>query len=120
MGQSYLPLEVIPAGPYCYDENGLCPYWSANPNKHEQERGYCSLLRRGDWQVEGLSLLWDQCKECNHNWDDEDAGNGRREADYVWLHSWQFSMWQGFVQRTKLYKYGIKGEERTLLVETMV
>lgn len=41
-----------------------CPYWSRNPDKPYQENGYCSYLEQGDWEVEGLSLLWDQCKEC--------------------------------------------------------
>ena len=37
----------------------------------EQENGYCSYLERGDWEADHLSLLWDQCKECGINMDDE-------------------------------------------------
>jgi hypothetical protein len=95
--------SVIPKGPYCYDENGVCPYWSLNAYHHEQENGYCAYLERGDWEMNDdkkwrqtrkngekvedaelqsaqeigipMSLLWDQCKECNINddWGDEDA-----------------------------------------------
>jgi len=65
-------ISEIPSGMYCYsgtpcgdDPNyELCPYWSAREDKPEQENGYCSFLERGDWSVEGLSLLWDQVKEC--------------------------------------------------------
>ena len=74
--------NVIPKGIYCYDENGKCPYWSKNPDHHEQENGYCSFLERGDWEVEipddfpnfptsFLSLLWDSVKECSINMDEE-------------------------------------------------
>lgn len=66
--------SVIPAGIYCYDQNGLCPYWSSRADKHHQENGYCSFLEVGDWEVKGCSLLWDQVKECgvNCSWDEED------------------------------------------------
>ena len=88
--------SVIPQGCYCYTlldapskENGFkfkvknCPYWSLNPDKPNQMNGYCSFLERGDWDVEipadipenfplsALSLLWDKCKECNINDDEE-------------------------------------------------
>ena len=80
----------IPKGGYCYDENGICPYWSirfppeinAKINDGEyktyqeiealndsQSCGYCSFLDLWDWN-EG-TLLWDQCKECNINDDDD-------------------------------------------------
>lgn len=93
---------VIPKGPYCYDDKGLCPYWSEDLSRHEQENGYCSYLERGDWEMNDdkkwrvayvkdgeanhelqsghdlgipMSLLWDQCKECgiNDDWEDEDG-----------------------------------------------
>lgn len=58
----------IPRGIYCYTKYlGLfyvCPFWSRDLSKEEQEDGYCYYLQRGDWETEGLSLLWDQCKEC--------------------------------------------------------
>lgn len=60
--------SVIPYGPYCYDHKGLCPYWSSVPDAPQQEDGYCSFLEKGDIELNkefgGMSLLWDQCKEC--------------------------------------------------------
>lgn len=69
--------DVIPPGDYCYavgsmdPETGAlrvrtCPYWAADPSRPRQENGYCALLRRGDWESDGISLLWDQVKECEH------------------------------------------------------
>ena len=66
----------IPKGVYCYSliKNNsdsfkhkikLCPYWSKDTSKDEQECGYCKWLELGDWECECLSLLWDQCKECH-------------------------------------------------------
>ena len=55
--------EKIPEGIYCYDSNGVCPYWSLNKDKPHQENGYCSYLGLGDWDLGG-GLLWDQVKEC--------------------------------------------------------
>jgi hypothetical protein len=81
-------ISVIPKGCYCYDKQGVCPYWSTNPTKHYQENGYCAFLERGDWEMNNdvkwvtlgedikhsaneigipMSLLWDQCKECGIN-----------------------------------------------------
>ena len=69
----------IPNGQYCYDgifeyEGGQnfiiktpCPYWLSVPSKDKQECGYCLYLESGDWNVIGLSLLWDQVKECGEN-----------------------------------------------------
>jgi hypothetical protein len=36
--------------------------------------GYCHFMESGDFESEGLSLLWDMCKECgiNDDWQDED------------------------------------------------
>lgn len=62
-----LDRNKIPNGVYCYDKNGLCPYWSLNKDKPYQENGYCHYMKLGDWESEGLSLLWDQCKECGEN-----------------------------------------------------
>ena len=62
--------SVIPHGLYCYQHHGeefiLCPFWSRVKNKPEQEDGYCSLLKRGDWE-DGMTHLWDQVKECGIN-----------------------------------------------------
>lgn len=57
----------IPKGFYCYGINGTCPYWHLNPLRGEQNNGYCSYLKRGDWDENNTSLLWDQIKECNIN-----------------------------------------------------
>lgn len=59
--------QHIPKGCYCYDQKGICPYWSKREDKPDQENGFCSYLNRGDWDVEVLSLLWDQVKECGIN-----------------------------------------------------
>ena len=57
----------IPKGLYCYDENGVCPYWK----KIGQYNGYCKYLKMSDKEIEYIecatSLLWDQCKECGIN-----------------------------------------------------
>ena len=71
-------IDFIPYGMYCYEildvdiENGkinikLCPYWDRDEERPEQENGYCHYLGYGDWESEGTSLLWDQCKECQVN-----------------------------------------------------
>lgn len=68
----------IPQGLYCYRIVGVneatggikthpCPYWESRLDKPKQENGYCSFLEEGDWESEGLSLLWDQVKECGIN-----------------------------------------------------
>lgn len=67
--------SVIPKGCYCYDKNGVCPYWEMIENIDEEEYhpineeneeiGYCWFLEEGDH-----ILLWDQCKICGKN-DDE-------------------------------------------------
>jgi len=57
----------IPKGIYCYDENGICPFWSIREDKEEMENGYCSYLECGDWENRLTSLLWDQVKECGIN-----------------------------------------------------
>jgi hypothetical protein len=32
--------SVIPKGYFCYDENGVCPYWSIKEDLPEQENGF--------------------------------------------------------------------------------
>jgi len=79
---------VIPRGMYCYktktgkmEQNAegihfprykVCPYWSKNKDKPNQNNGYCDYLKQGDWDSEGLSLLWDQVKECGLKTEDYD------------------------------------------------
>jgi hypothetical protein len=82
----------IPRGCYCYDENGLCPYWNLKEDLPEQYNGYCGFLGKTDMDLarememknlktgevcQGdelpipVSLLWDQCKMCGVNDDDD-------------------------------------------------
>lgn len=76
-------VELIPEGHYCYTINSVdnktgrlnidvCPYWDKNEDHPEQDNGYCHFLEEGDWEMEGLGLLWDQCKECGENFGDEE------------------------------------------------
>lgn len=86
----------IPYGIYCYDKNGICPHWSSLDNFPSQENGYCSFLRKSDWDLNeeegkiewtnshgmitkitqpheiGISLLWDQVKMCSENLEEEE------------------------------------------------
>lgn len=59
--------SVIPKGYYCYDDKGKCPYWELREDKPKEENGYCKYLQAGDWERNGTSLLFDQCKECSIN-----------------------------------------------------
>ncbi len=43
--------NVIPVGYYCYNDDGVCPYWSLDSNQHEMENGYCKFLGKGDWDM---------------------------------------------------------------------
>ena len=72
-------LDEIPKGDYCYTilstssneiKIKLCPYWSVDYTKPDQEYGCCALLNIKDWEDD--TLLWDQVKECNINVGDED------------------------------------------------
>jgi len=88
---------VIPKGIYCYDENGICPYWRikhlVNSDGIKIKYYHCIFLKENDCgnndnicellhqyfhhndqefnRFFTLSLLWDQCKECNENMDIE-------------------------------------------------
>lgn len=67
------PEQYIPKGIYCYDENGICPFWDLSRNHERQLNGYCHYMKIGDWMEDGnwLYLLWDQVKECDINDDRE-------------------------------------------------
>jgi hypothetical protein len=69
---------LIPKGMYCYsalhvdEKTGvlkirLCPYWDLKKERPDQVNGYCHLLKKGDWDLSGGGLLWDQVKECGIN-----------------------------------------------------
>jgi len=73
-------ISVIPPGMYCYTMIGVsnmrldiipCPYWSLSPDHEDQDNGYCAFLESGDWEDDGMGLLWDQVKACGEN-DDYD------------------------------------------------
>ena len=74
-------MKEIPVGVYCYKilsskqdgsvEVQKCPYWSRQPGHDLHESGYCSYLKRGDWQEGPMTFLWDQVKECEINMDRE-------------------------------------------------
>lgn len=67
-------ISVIPAGCYCYDQNGPCPYFDSSSKFDEQSNGFCWYLEKGDWMTKeegGTFLLWDQCKSCGINDDDD-------------------------------------------------
>lgn len=82
----------IPSGPYCYDENGVCPFYHGRHRlANEVEIVWCSYLQQGDtsnlsdsqfeqlkrlhktnsnediWGLYPLDLLWDSVKECGEN-----------------------------------------------------
>ena len=70
--------DVIPEGMYCYSRSSIvensdtrtlipCPYWGMDSTRRSQENGYCAYLKSGDWSDDGVSLLWDQVKECRVN-----------------------------------------------------
>lgn len=52
--------NVIPKGMYCMN----CDYLDCASNKDEQNNGFCWFLLKGDWDIGASSLLWDGCKEC--------------------------------------------------------
>lgn len=74
--------SVIPEGMYCYDEKGVCPYWSCEYDYEDLDwmkmrpisYGKCSFLGVSDRDDPGPITLWDQLKECNIKeiWDDDD------------------------------------------------
>lgn len=96
-----IPTKKIPKGFYCYDYDTdghmvMCPYWRHRKDvdgaeAHSQNDGYCLYLGKGDLEMNAedkwindngevftadkvdlpLSLLWDMCKMCDINIDDE-------------------------------------------------
>lgn len=81
-GIGWLQRRLIPRGIYCYGRKGRCPFWSINASMPPQDNGYCSYLCRGDWDIAGVSLLWDEVKEC-----DVKMGYSKRAAILAWLSS---------------------------------
>ena len=82
------PEKHIPKGVYCYDNNGVCPFYDKDESLPEQSNGYCHYLgmsdedinkqggilydveREEEFEVEYHPFgghLWDQIKECEIN-----------------------------------------------------
>jgi hypothetical protein len=63
--------SLIPIGCYCYDENGVCPYWDGffygnirNGASCYEAYAYCSMLEIESIEYDPFNLLWDSVKEC--------------------------------------------------------
>lgn len=67
--------RLLKVAPYASPKREVCPYWGLRKDKHPQESGHCRFLGQGDWEREGLSLLWDQVKECGVNLDETDTND---------------------------------------------
>lgn len=61
------PVKYIPEGIYCHYGDYLCPFWDS----HSSYDGYCHYLKQADHDYDYMSLLWDMCKECGVNDDDD-------------------------------------------------
>ena len=93
------PEQYIPKGLYCCKEKYVCPFWDIISTLPSQYSGYCHFLKIGDLDIAKettfknlktgevsmgnempfpVGLLWDQCKECDVNVEDEDD-----EDDYT-------------------------------------
>ena len=46
-------IGVIPGGYYCHfsDMKKVCRYWSSKDDLPYRENGYCSFLRKSDWDI---------------------------------------------------------------------
>lgn len=77
-----IQLPQIPAGCYCYNNEGCCPHWRRKDNWV-----YCEHLKVATevatepeptvphdegYAYEPMSLIWDQVKECGVNDEDPD------------------------------------------------
>lgn len=88
-------LEKIPRGYYCYTwikgptekDHGKtknCPFWSLSLEKEDQDNGYCSLLKIGDWHENSNGLLWDQIKLCGINMETEEEVQESKDNEELW------------------------------------
>lgn len=59
--------SLIPKGMYCHDEKNVCPYWKATEDDY-----YCAFQEINDSEIYPFGLLFDQCKECGINEEDDD------------------------------------------------
>lgn len=56
----------IPKGSYCYDEEGVCYYWSIDKHHKNllQENGYCKWLGKGDYDLNReKNISWIEVKQ---------------------------------------------------------
>lgn len=72
--------SYVPSGFYCYsfknnafgeNEFVICPFWGLNTSMETQSNGFCMLTGDCDWHEDSMGLLWDQCKSCGINDDDD-------------------------------------------------
>jgi hypothetical protein len=76
--------SLIPRSDYCYKwletpspENNYrgkvktCPFYDKMTNLPAQSNGYCHYLQAGDFTEDGTHLLFDMCKECGINVENE-------------------------------------------------
>jgi len=76
--------SLIPHSDYCYKwletpspENNYrgkvktCPFYDKMANLPSQSNGYCHYLQAGDFTEDGTHLLFDMCKECGINAENE-------------------------------------------------
>jgi hypothetical protein len=67
---------LIPRGGYCYTtQDGqfkYCPFFDVIKTLPKQGNGFCHYLKSGDFTSPGTDLLWDSCKCCGVNDNDED------------------------------------------------
>lgn len=91
--------SVIPQGHYCYNQRGTCPYFDFIRDEGIR-LPFCTFLEKGGisnhttdeqfqvleqkyggeervWEKYPLDLLWDQCKECGENIEDNDNNDNR-------------------------------------------
>lgn len=61
------------ATPYCEEYKWRSIY----SNKPYQESGYCKYTGHGDWQDEGMGLIWDGSKECGQHETEESYTKAR-------------------------------------------
>lgn len=50
----FLMRRLIPRGVYCEGPNYRCPFLFRDSGREEQNNGYCSYLRAGDWNLNKL------------------------------------------------------------------
>jgi len=93
--------KYIPPGSYCYHFIGdagegakwilNCPFRELREDKPQQENGFCHFLDSGDWQSPGIGLIWEGCKECGVNQDEDswyEEFGGNEQTYYNQIIPW--------------------------------